>query len=212
MVLCEQVSFAVDAGQVVHVLGKNGVGKSTLLLMLAGVLPHDVGEMSWSSQLPHEWSTLFIGHKTGMNPELTVMQNVRYLLALHTSASLPSAVIEDALAWAGLAGHEGQLVNKLSSGQTRRAQLARLFVDVHHTQHRNLSKRLWLLDEPLTAIDSVFSERLQALMMEFLSRDGRIILTSHQPLTHLQHQDKQMIQCLDLDEYPVQITDGMMVS
>lgn len=208
LVLCDGVSFSVAAGQVLHVTGNNGMGKSTLLLMLAGVLPVYTGQLTWQSQLPTTWHTLFIGHKTGLNPQLSVLDNLAYLCQLNaSSADITPDDLVAALQQVGLAGYEYQPIKTLSSGQTRRVQLARLFVEIQMPAvsggsthivdavkrtavkgaavkstavEQRFAKRLWLLDEPFTALDVEMVASLQRCFTDFTRAGGRIVMTSHQ--------------------------------
>lgn len=188
LVLADNVSFDVSVGQVLHIQGENGTGKSTLLLMMAGVLPVHQGDLTWEQHAPASWSSLFIGHKIGLNQHVNVLDNLRFLVKLQQSCCNKSVikrevdieeVLFEALCWAGLAGYEYESVSRLSAGQQRRLQLARLFIDRETLSCCN--QRLWLLDEPMTALDVKFADELQHLMAQFTLLGGRIICTSHQP-------------------------------
>ncbi|AXI04624.1 cytochrome c biogenesis heme-transporting ATPase CcmA [Aquirhabdus parva] len=174
LLLSDPLDFTVESGQILHVQGHNGAGKTTLLMMLAGLLPVVGGStLLWADAKPSAWPVLYIGHRMGINSTLSVRQNLEFLHALNseTLIQLPSA-----LEAVGLVGYEDTPVAQLSSGQKRRVALARLWLT-------SLSSELWLLDEPLTALDQVMVERLCQQLQAHTKRGGRVILTSHQSLT-----------------------------
>lgn len=184
--LCGPLQLSACAGQVWHVIGPNGTGKTTLLMMLAGILPIVHGQVRWQDRLPSEWSVLYLGHLAGLNASLTVIDNLRFLAALGRLVVPSDQVLWHALAMTGLAGYEDVLVSRLSSGQKRRVNLARLWLPD--------AARLWLLDEPMTALDHQMIGRLNQRLREHAADGGMVLLTSHQPVD-------AMTDVLDLADY-----------
>src|SRR5687767_13839315 len=88
------VSLTVARGQFLQVLGPNGSGKSTLLRILCGLLPPDSGQVSWRSERVSTTSERFlgdlvyIGHLNAHKPDLTALENLRYLLGLRVRATV----------------------------------------------------------------------------------------------------------------------------
>jgi len=168
------LSFRVDAGDWVQITGANGAGKTTLLRMLTGLSRPDGGDVRWQGQpiqrIRDEFHQhlLWIGHQPGINARLSALENLRFF---H-----PGGDCDDALAKAGLAGYEDVLAHQLSAGQQRRIALARLWLS---------AARLWILDEPFTAIDASGVATLTRRMAEHVAQGGAIILTTHQPLDAL---------------------------
>ena len=174
-VLCSRVNFTLASGQILHIQGSNGIGKTTLLMMLAGLLPcadFDQASLTWGNQTPKDWSVLYIGHLAGLNSGLTVRENLKFLQALHLSSE---ASLATALAAMDLLGYEDILVSQLSSGQKRRVSLALLWLTDDADQ-------LWILDEPFTALDARMIKRVSERLIQYCLLGGRVILTSHQPL------------------------------
>ena len=176
--LCGALNMAVHAGEIWHIVGPNGTGKTTLLMMLAGLLPIQQGRLHWQGRAAQEWSTLYVGHLSGLNSSLSVLQNLQFLANLSQQQTRISYLYE-ALAQVGLAGYEDVPVARLSSGQKRRVGLARLWLEP--------VPALWLLDEPLTALDVAMVERLNARIVQHAAQGGRVILTSHQTVTCVTH-------------------------
>ncbi len=174
-VLCKNISRTLHAGDVCHLIGENGLGKTTLLSQIAGLLPLMQGAVRFSDMDDDadDAQMVYISHQIGISSQLTVAQNLRFLLSLY-GVAVDDAVLEDALTAVGLQGLGDISSVQLSAGQMRRIGLARLFVlDVSHAP-------LWLLDEPLTALDASMVLRLEARITAFAAAGGAVLMTSHQ--------------------------------
>lgn len=163
-------------GDVVQIGGPNGAGKTTLLRALAGISTDYQGQIRYAGQaLPEAaWEfagdSLYLGHLPGIKKALTPAENLEWYKAQSGAA----VSINDALAAVGLYGYEDTPCYQLSAGQLRRVALARL----------HLSRaRIWILDEPFTAIDKLGVSQLEALIAQQSARGGVVILTSHQDLS-----------------------------
>lgn len=185
--LCEQVKLSLVAGDICHLVGANGTGKTTLLMQLAGLLPVLTGNINYKGLAGVPVQPLYVSHQLGINTSLSVAQNLIFLLNLY--GITPSADdIDAALTWVGLQGFETISSSHLSAGQTRRVTLARLYL-----LNADITP-LWLLDEPFTALDVDMVVRMETRLTEFAQAGGAIIMTSHQPVT-------VATQRLDLSEY-----------
>ena len=170
------LNLQLAAGEVVQILGPNGAGKTTLLRALARVSRDYQGDIRYLGQPLEQqaWDyandCLYLGHLPGIKKALTPLENLRWY-----SAQAPSRMaIPDALQRVGLAGYEDTPCYQLSAGQLRRVALARL----HLSQ-----ARIWILDEPFTAIDKPGVQALEGLIAAQSARAGLVILTSHQDLS-----------------------------
>lgn len=179
-VLFEQLNLSISAGQLVHIAGKNGAGKSSLLRILAALSEPDDGELSFCQKplsavkADFAASLCFIGHHSGIHEQLTARENIRFWYA---ATEAETAVDEyDLLGKLGLAGLEDVPCRMLSAGQQRRVSLARLWF---------CQRQLWILDEPFTALDQSAIAMLQQHFLQHLELGGAIVLTTHQPLTTL---------------------------
>jgi len=168
------LSFAVSAGEIVQIEGANGAGKTSLLRILAGLSRADEGEVLWQQQSiyrqreAYHASLLYLGHQPGVKAILTPLENLSFY-----HGDCPQALLWQALEQVDLIGYEDVPVAQLSAGQQRRVALARLWLT---------PAALWILDEPLTAIDRAGVEALMALFMRHTAQGGAVILTTHQPL------------------------------
>lgn len=163
-------------GDVVQIGGPNGAGKTTLLRALAGISTDYHGQIYYTGQALADvtWEfagdSLYLGHLPGIKKALTPAENLEWYKAQSGAA----IAINDALAAVGLYGYEDTPCYQLSAGQLRRVALARL----------HLSRaRIWILDEPFTAIDKLGVSQLEALIAQQSAKGGVVILTSHQDLT-----------------------------
>ena len=187
--LCEGVTLNLAAGSICHLVGANGTGKTTLLMQLAGLLPVLSGEVVYQGAVSLPVQPLYVSHQLGIHPNLTVAQNLTFLLNLY-GISPSTADIDDALTWVGLQGFETISSSHLSAGQTRRITLARLYLLTPDVTP------LWLLDEPFTAIDVDMVARMEDRLREFATAGGAILMTSHQAVGVAN-------QVLDLSDYMV---------
>ena len=187
--LCEGVTLNLAAGSICHLVGANGTGKTTLLMQLAGLLPVLSGEVVYQGAVSLPVQPLYVSHQLGIHPNLTVAQNLTFLLNLY-GITPSKADIDDALVWVGLQGFETISSSHLSAGQTRRITLARLYLLTPKVTP------LWLLDEPFTALDVDMVARMEDRLREFATAGGAILMTSHQAVGVAN-------QVLDLSDYMV---------
>ncbi|MDD9195539.1 cytochrome c biogenesis heme-transporting ATPase CcmA [Aliivibrio sp. S3MY1] len=176
-VLFEQLSFTISDGELIQIEGQNGAGKTTLLRIIAGLGYADEGDIYWNGESikknreEFHSDLLFLGHHTGVKRELTAFENLAFYQSMHSNYN--EEAIWGALARVGLAGREDVAAGQLSAGQQRRVALARLWLSNH---------KLWVLDEPLTAIDKQGVKVLEQLFMSHAKQGGIVLLTTHQDL------------------------------
>ncbi|AIU67475.1 cytochrome c biogenesis heme-transporting ATPase CcmA [Vibrio coralliilyticus] len=178
-ILFESLSFTINSGELVQIEGRNGTGKTTLLRIVTGLGDRDSGEIFWngenieSNRDGYHQDLLFLGHQTGVKRELTAYENLRFYLNIHSRKPVDKETIYSALVKVGLVGREDVPVAQLSAGQQRRVALARLWLSDH---------KLWILDEPLTAIDKQGVKVLESLFLSHAEDGGIVILTTHQDM------------------------------
>lgn len=173
--LFNDLSFAVAESEVLQIEGANGSGKTSLLRILCGLRLPEAGQVLWqeesiiSNREDYYASMVYIGHLPCVKGDLTVLENVRSLLDTR-SLSLSNEQIEVALAKVGLASYEDVPGKALSSGQRRRILLA--FIELSQA-------KLWILDEPLTALDVQGVTLMESMIMEHKQAGGSVVFTTH---------------------------------
>ena len=176
--LFADLDLCVAPGEVLVVTGPNGSGKTTLLRILAGLALPTEGEVRWQGERVGPFDArlrecvAFNGHLPALKDELTAEENLRAWTTLEANRLTPHALV-DALDAVGLSAQRALPARILSQGQRRRIGLARL----------RLSRRaLWILDEPLTALDRAAIDSLGALLDAHAEGGGLCVLASHQSL------------------------------
>lgn len=172
-----QLEVEVTSGHVLRIEGENGSGKTTLLRLICGLFDPDAGAVYWNGQnilqdpAAYCADLTYLGYHPGVKDDLTPLENL--WIDSHLGNGAPRLAPETALATVGLAQHTQQLCRRLSSGQRRRVALARLLLRW---------TPLWVLDEPLTALDVKGVAWVFDLLREHLAQGGIAVLTSHQPI------------------------------
>lgn len=172
------LSFALYPGQIMQVQGANGSGKTSLLRTLCGFMMPDEGAITWCGEdvrdLDEEYyaEMMYLGHLNAIKDELSALENLRISAGL-SGVELSEKEAMSVLRRMGLRGRELLPTKVLSQGQRRRVALARLLAS---------DAKLWILDEPLTALDVGAVALIQELIAEHLAQQGMVIFTTHQPL------------------------------
>lgn len=166
------LSFALQAGQALQLVGSNGIGKSSLIRILAGLMPAYAGTVEVAGALG------LVDERPALDPHLPLGQALAFWQRLDGPHDNRAADL-------GLAELMDVPVRYLSTGQKKRAALARLI---------GQAAPVWLLDEPLNGLDT----RGAALVMDMVAghcREGGIaVIASHQPFDVA---DKQQIELKD---------------
>jgi heme exporter protein A len=154
------VTFAVEPGHALVLQGPNGIGKTTLLRILAGLQPPQSGQITAAPD-----SIAYAAHADGIKPTLTVRENLAFWAAIfgthHISTAL-AAMQLDAL--------QTRPAASLSAGQKRRLGLARLLV---------AGRPIWLLDEPTVSLDTASTALFASMIAGHLGQGGSAIIASH---------------------------------
>ena len=158
------LSFAVDAGDALIVTGPNGVGKSSLIRIAAGLLPPAEGEVTATGRIA------LLAEAAALDAERTVSEGLAFWAALDGA---DSAAVAQALDAVGLAALAAVPVRMLSTGQRRRVAMARVVAS---------GAPIWLLDEPGNGLDAASLGRLEALIARHRGGGGIVLAATHLPL------------------------------
>jgi len=181
--LLQNLDFSLPAGRLLHLRGDNGAGKTSLLKLLAALLSPTRGDITWEQRSIHDdrsaWQQMlcFVGHRPGLSPQLSARENCYY--DRHWRGQ---GVLDDLFERFNLADLADIPCGQLSAGQQRRVALLRLAMT---------DAKIWLLDEPLVALDEDAIALLASCLREHLDKQGLIIMTSHQALPPSLHEHEE---------------------
>ena len=169
------------------VKGSNGSGKTSLLRILCGFHRPAEGRVTWCGEsiYGHEsyrQQVAYVGHQSGVKTDLTVMENLAFMQRLAGENS-QEPEIREVLRTAGLFGQRNMMTGKLSAGQKRRLALAKLQLQ---------QKVVWVLDEPLTALDKEFIASFEQVLKTHLENGGILVVTTHRELKIPEHRVKRI--------------------
>lgn len=170
--LCQDLDISLSSGDVARVMGENGAGKSTLLKYLVGILTPEDGKIVYKDEDVSNYrdvmlaDTLYLGHQSGIKTAFTVIENLMFYSPLSAKDELQRALNAMSLE---TYGDTPSL--HLSAGQKRRVALARLWLT---------NTRIWILDEPFTALDVNGVAALENRINQHAQQGGITIFTSHQ--------------------------------
>jgi heme exporter protein A len=173
-VVFSDVSFTLAPGQCAELRGANGAGKSSLLRVVAGLVPLAGGVLTLDGESELAMLCHYAGHLDGIKPAMTVSENLQFWADCFGGGD-----VDAALASFALRDLREEAVQILSAGQRRRLALSRLLLS---------PRKVWLLDEPMTALDAVSQEKLRGHMMAHLDSDGLILVATHSDLGFVPHQ------------------------
>jgi len=177
--LFSDFSFDLRPGELLWVTGPNGSGKTSLLRIVCTLLPPEQGEVRWRGTPVRDLGEAFraeqvyVGHAPAVKDDLTGLENLHFTLA-QEGVPAQEAQLVAALDAFGLGGREDLPARSLSQGQKRRVALARLWFGA--------AQPLWILDEPLTALDDEGCALFARLATRHLDRGGLVLAATHHDL------------------------------
>ncbi|HXV36597.1 MAG TPA: ABC transporter ATP-binding protein [Myxococcota bacterium] len=167
------IDLEIPPGTALAILGPNGAGKSTLLRLIAGLARPSSGSLEVGGRPAHCAAARarvgFIGHATGLYPELSARENLLFAARLR-GVSNPRARADERLAEAGLQECADRRTGGFSRGMAQRLAIAIGLVD---------EPDIVLLDEPFSGLDRGASERLVARLARLRERDRTLLLVTH---------------------------------
>ena len=169
----EGLGFAIEAGEAVELVGPNGVGKSSLIRLIAGLVRIEAGLLrleGGDDEATIAEQAHYCGHQDAFKPALTVAENIAFWSDFLGGGGIGREV---ALARLGLDHLADLPAGYLSAGQRRRLALSRLLT---------VRRPLWLLDEPMAALDQASQTVLGALMSDHIAEGGMVLAATHGPL------------------------------
>jgi heme exporter protein A len=176
--LFKRMNFSLASRQLLLVQGGNGQGKTSLLRLLTGLGRPDSGEVRWRGEpIARRRDTYYremayLGHANGIKDELNPVENLRFGDGVHSRVFEPAKAVAT-LQRLGLSRCLDLPCRVLSFGQRRRVALSALLI-AHAT--------LWILDEPLTGLDTHAVALVEGLIRDHLDAGGMVVATTHQAM------------------------------
>lgn len=174
--LIQDLDFTVQEAEMLVVEGPNGIGKTSLLRGIAGLLDFESGDLLWNGDSVRDHYQTFradlvwFAHRVGFKGDLNLQENLSFESGLRTTAN---ARRDEVLERLGLSGISNLPFRSLSAGQQRRGALARMLLS---------TAKLWILDEPLTNLDKEGQALVIAIIEAHIRQGGLCLAASHQPL------------------------------
>jgi heme exporter protein A len=171
------VSIKVSLGELVHVSGPNGTGKTTLLRVVTGLLRPEHGSVTWLGQpitrnrASFQADMAYAAHEPSLKGDLTALENLRFSVGLKCRTT--ATELRSALATTGVGGCADLPARVLSAGQRRRVSLARVLA---------MRAPLWLLDEPYANLDAAGSDLVSELLQAHVQGGGLALVVAHRDL------------------------------
>ncbi len=175
--LLRGVAFTLARGELLQVVGPNGVGKTSLLRCVAGLLPRESGEILWRGQAlercreDYHRQLAYLGHVNALKPDLTALENLHF--GITVKRAVAKSELLATLAELQLAACADLPARALSAGQKRRVAIARIL---------SMRSPLWILDEPITNLDVAGIALFEHCMARHLRAGGSILTAAHQRL------------------------------
>jgi len=171
------LSVALEPGDLVHVAGPNGTGKTTLLRVICGLLRPEQGSVHWQGspisavRAAFQSQLAYASHEPALKADLTALENLRFAVGLRRRVS--DAELRAGLDRCGVGSGADLPARVLSAGQRRRVAMARVLAQ---------RAALWLLDEPFTNLDAHGARLLCSLLEAHADAGGLALIVAHQEL------------------------------
>ena len=187
----KELNISLSPKKIIHLQGRNGIGKTTLIKILVNMLLPSTGEIYWNGKnikknLNEFFSNLtyIMDTQTSKN-EMTVNENIRFWKKLYSSP-IESKQIDEIINLLLLKDYKNTKVNYLSAGEIKKLELCRLIIE---------RKKLWILDEPYVGLDKLMIDLINETFKNHIANGGMIIFSSHNSL------ELQNMETIQLENY-----------
>tara|TARA_Y100000590_G_scaffold470272_1_gene663237 strand:- start:2450 stop:3076 length:627 start_codon:yes stop_codon:yes gene_type:complete len=188
----KNLDLSVRPKKIIQIRGRNGVGKTTLIKILANIMIPTTGEIFWNGKNIHKKNSieyfkdlaLVMETNTSKN-DLTVYENIKFWKTLFNS-SIQNTEIDSLLEMLNLQNNKKTFVKYLSYGEKRKLEISRLVIE---------KKKIWIFDEPYLGLDDATINIFNETLKNHIKTEGMVIFSSHYQL------EVQGVDTIDLENY-----------
>ena len=166
--IIKNFSIKISSGEKINIFGKNGSGKTSLIKIIAGITYPSSGNISINTDLSYNKDVFYIGHKYGLKNELSVYDNLNYIMSLNQVNKYID--LEKELNFYDIKTSVKSIVKYLSHGQKKIISLIALTLT---------DNKLWILDEPFTGLDQTIVDKFITKINTHIRKSGSVVITSH---------------------------------
>ena len=174
-IIFNNVGLSLSPNKLIQIRGRNGIGKTTLIKVLANIMPADEGDIFWNGKNILKNNDIFYKNLTlimdtnSSKLDMTVLENINYWKNIFSS-EINIETINKILNVLSLSNYKNVMVNNLSAGEKRRLEITRLIIE---------RKQLWILDEPYLNLDDTGIQTLDQTLKNHIQNGGMAIFSSH---------------------------------
>ena len=171
----KEVDISLAPKKIIHLQGRNGIGKTTLIRILVNMILPSTGAIYWKGKSikknlkEYLTNITYIMDTHTSKSEMTVSENIQYWIKLFTSP-IKSKELDAIFNILALDNYKKTKVNYLSTGEIKKLELCRLVIE---------QKKLWILDEPYAGLDELTMDLINETFKNHILNDGMIIFSSH---------------------------------
>ena len=171
----KEVDISLAPKKIIHLQGRNGIGKTTLIRILVNMILPSTGAIYWKGKSikknlkEYLTNITYIMDTHTSKSEMTVSENIQYWIKLFTSP-IKSKELDAIFNILALDNYKKTKVNYLSTGEIKKLELCRLVIE---------QKKLWILDEPYSGLDEFTTDLINETFKNHILNDGMIIFSSH---------------------------------
>ena len=170
-----EINIALPPKKIIHLKGRNGIGKTTLINIMTNMLLPKTGEIYWNGKNIKKNTNDFFSNLTYImdtqtsKKEMTVNENIKFWVRLSSSHIKPTE-LERIFEILLLSNYKNTQVNFLSKGEIKKLELCRLIIE---------QKKLWILDEPYVGLDETTIDLINETFKNHIANNGMIFFSSH---------------------------------
>tara|TARA_B100000674_G_C37734930_1_gene866081 strand:- start:314 stop:919 length:606 start_codon:yes stop_codon:yes gene_type:complete len=172
----EDINLSLSSGKIITLKGKNGSGKTSLIKTILNILKPSSGSIFWKGKVikknlyDYYNNVTYISDKTSSIRQLSVYENIKIWKKIFLS-TIKDSEINDILYVLNLDNFSNSRVSTLSLGEIKKLELLRLIIE---------NKKIWILDEPLTNLDSASVDVIEQTIKDHCNKDGCVLFSTHQ--------------------------------